>query len=156
MPLELQAVTSDTDFDEFIPVQWAAYEDPPYPFFHLFCPTRGTHPTARAESLQEAKERQIQWTHADPTSQWLKVIDTDTAKIVAAGMWHVHEADPYANSSDTPFEAAWWPEGSEGRKYTELCIGEYLARRKDRMRKPHLCTLYQVRYSGGLSGLLDP
>lgn len=140
MPFELREVTSDDRFDEVIPLQWVSYETPHNGFFILFCPTRGEGPDARADSLQESKERQIQWHHADPTSRWIEVVDTDTGKAIAAAQWNVHESDPFAKPSP-PMTAYWWPEG-EGRRFADMALGEWLGPRVERMRKPHLCKSY--------------
>lgn len=137
MPLELQEVTSDADFDELIPLQWISYEQPFNPFLIIFCPTRGTDPTARAESIQESKERQLQWHKADPSSHWLKVVDTDTGKVIGGAEWNVHESDPYAKPPEQPFTAYWWEEG-EKRQFVDAALGQWMAPRMERMRKPHL------------------
>ena len=136
MTLKLQEVTSDSEFDDIVPLQWTSYETPFNPFLILFCPTRGTGPTAREESMQESKERQAQWHHADPSSHWIKVVD-DAGTVIAAAQWNVYDSDPFAKRSEEPFTAYWWPEG-EGRQFAEAALGQWLGPRMERMRKPHL------------------
>lgn len=137
MALKLQEVTSDSEFDDIVPLQWISYETPFNPFLILFCPTRGSGPTARADSMQESKERQVQWHNLDPTSHWIKVVD-ENGTVIAAAQWNVHDSDPYAKPPDEPFTAYWWPEG-EGRQLAEAALAQWLGPRTERMRKPHLC-----------------
>lgn len=137
MPLQLRQVTSDADFDVLIPLQWTSYEDPFNPFLILFCPIRGTGPTARAESLQESKERQLQWHNADPSSQWLQVVDTDTGMVIGGAEWNVHESDPYAKPPEHPLTAYWWEEW-EKREFVDQALSQWMGPRMERMRKPHL------------------
>ena len=145
MPLELQETSSKSDFDAIIELQWRVFEDPPDPWMTILFPILGNGPSARAEAFQESKKRQWQQTKEDLTSQWLKIVDTDTGKIIAAGMWHTFEMDPFDGVADEPFVAYWWPEGSEGKKFTELCLGEFMDRRKRRMRRPHMRESLQTR-----------
>ncbi len=81
MPLELREVTTDARFDEIIPLLWLSYETPFNGFLILFCPVLGDGPGARAEAIQQSKVRFIQWHHADPSSRWLEVVDTETEKV---------------------------------------------------------------------------
>ena len=138
MPLELQITDSESDFETIIELQWRVFKHPPDPWMAILFPILGNGPSARAEAFQDSKNRQWQQTKEDSTSQWLKVVDADTGKIIAAGMWHTFETDPFDGVPDKPFVADWWPEGSEGKKYTELCLGEFTDRRKRRMKRPHM------------------
>ncbi|MCJ1261563.1 hypothetical protein MMC22_001428 [Lobaria immixta] len=157
MPLELQEATSDADFDELVPLQWISYEQPFNPFVILICPTRGTGPTARAESMQESKERQLQWHKADPSSHWLKVVDSDTGKVIGGAEWKVHESDPYAKPPEQPFTAYWWEEG-EKRQFVDAALDQWMAPRMERMRKPHLllnsCFVHPDHRRRGVGSLL--
>ncbi len=141
MPLQVHEIKSDADWDEIIPLLWTSYETPFNPFLVIFAPTRGTGPTSREESMQESKVRQRQWHEADPTSHWIKVVDTDTGMAVGGGQWQVHESNPYANPPDQPFTAYWWPEG-EGREFAEQALGQWMEPRVERMNKPHLRTMH--------------
>lgn len=137
MPLKVHEATSDADFDEFVRLQWISYEQPFNPFLILFCPTRGTGPTARADSMRESKERQLQWHNADPSSHWLLAVDTDTGKAIGGAEWNVHESDPFAKKPEQPFTAYWWEEG-EKRQFVDQALGQWMGPRMERMRKPHL------------------
>ena len=136
MPFELREVTSDARFDDIVPLQWVSYETPHNGFFLLFCPPPGDGPNARADSMQESKERQIQWHHADPSSRWIEVVDLDTGKTVGAALWNVYESDPFAKPSPA-LTAYWWPEG-DGRKFADMALAQWFGPRAERMRKPHL------------------
>ncbi|MCJ1426386.1 hypothetical protein MMC29_004289 [Sticta canariensis] len=137
MPLKVHEAASDADFDEFVRLQWKSYEQPFNPFLILFCPTRGTGPTARADSMHESKERQLQWHKADPSSHWLLAVDTDTGKAIGGAEWNVHESDPFAKKPEQPFTAYWWEEG-EKREFAEQALGQWMGPRMERMRRPHL------------------
>ncbi|KAI9881207.1 MAG: hypothetical protein M1830_007185 [Pleopsidium flavum] len=156
MPLELQEVTSDSEFDEIIPLQWLSYESPFNGFFILFCPTRGSGDNARANSIQESKERQIQWFHADSSSRWIKVVDTDTGMAVGAALWHIHESNPFSKPPP-PLTAYWWPEG-DGRRFVDMALGQWMTPRVERMRRPHLllemCFVHPEHRRRGAGSLL--
>ena len=139
MPFKLYETSSENDFDAIVNLQWLAFDHPPDPWMTLFFPILGNGPSARAETIQKSKEQQWQASKEDDTCQWLKVVDMETDKIIAAGMWHTYKTDPFEGVPDEPFVVEWWPEGSEGRKFTELCLGEFMDRRKARMRRPHMC-----------------
>ncbi|KAF9760767.1 hypothetical protein IL306_004136 [Fusarium sp. DS 682] len=81
MPLKLVEVDTATDFEELIACQWASYENPLQPFFRMFCPLKGTGPSAHAQSLKESTALQLKWHNEDPTSYWGKVVNDD-GKIV--------------------------------------------------------------------------
>ena len=113
MPLKLEEVIDYHDFDSIIPMQWEAYENPWEPFFFLFCPVLGDGPNAREESLLLSKRLQIDQARADPTCHRLKVTDTETEQIIAAGYWRIHEREPYGGKLDQPFKGVAWPEETE-------------------------------------------
>ncbi|MCJ1465021.1 hypothetical protein MMC07_003636 [Pseudocyphellaria aurata] len=137
MPLKVQEIASDAEFDEMIPLQWVSYEQPFNPFLIMYCPVRGTGPTARADSIQESKERQLQWHRADPSSHWLKVVDTDTGAAIGGAQWNIYESDPFAKPPEHPFTAYWWEEG-EKRQFIDEALGQWIGPRMERMRRPHL------------------
>lgn len=109
----------------------------------IFSPIHGTGPTAREDSFKASKDYHLQWHNADPASHWLKVVDTDTGMVIGAAQWHIHESDPFANLSEKPISAYWWPEG-EGRAYAEAALEQWFAPRAERMKKPHLRMLMGV------------
>ena len=73
----------------------------------ILFPILGKGPFAREAAFQESRNRQWQQTKDDATSQWFKVVDTETGKIIAAGMWHTYETDPFNEFPDELFVAYW-------------------------------------------------
>jgi hypothetical protein len=135
MPLKLVHLESDDEFDAIVRCEFVAYETPPCKLKELFFPPQVT----REATIQEAKQRQTAWHRGDPTSYWLKVIDTDdNDKLLGAACWHVYEADPYAVESDE--ECDWFPKGEE-RGIGNALMGQFLTPRMTYMRKPHICEL---------------
>lgn len=76
MPLELRYVKSDSEFNELIQCECESYEDPFNAFYLLLRPDRGSLFKGR-EGFKELRDRQIAWHRHNPTSTWLKVVDTD-------------------------------------------------------------------------------
>lgn len=139
MHLSLHLVTSDAEFKEVVHSERIAYETPYNPVFTLFCPIIGDHETARAESLEEAETRQLQWHRSDPSSHWIKVVDDDkNGKVVGAALWHVYEESPYAKPPEHEMTCYWWPEGPK-RLMADQIMGQMMGPRVGRMNKPHLC-----------------
>lgn len=143
MSLQLYEATSDSEFDEIMDCKYTSYETPHNGFFMIFCPIHGVGPSAREDAIRESQERHLQWHNADPTSHWLKVVDTDIGMVIGAAQWHIYESDPFANSSPKPISAYWWPEG-EGRAYAEAALEQWLAPRAETMRRPHLRTWMEI------------
>ena len=142
MPLELREVTSFSEFPEVIECEFLAHETPWNGILEIFCPTLGTGPTARENAVKEGTDRQWMWHKADPTSHWLKVIDTDAeGKVIAAARWHVYKEDPYSNSASQSIDAVWWPEG-EGRKFANMSLGIMMEQKLKYTRKPHMCKCF--------------
>ncbi|KAI9837269.1 MAG: hypothetical protein M1819_000343 [Sarea resinae] len=141
MPFALHEVTDDADFDSIVRAEWAAYEDPFEPFLRIIGgPYDSSSPTARAEALEESKERQKMWAHEDPTSHWLKVVNTDTGEIIGAALWNILEDD----SEPMPglYEAYYWPEGTEGRNYASHVLSRLSTLQAARMKGP--CVFLQI------------
>ncbi len=111
MPLELRHVESDSEFNELVQCECESYEDPFNTFYLLLRPDRGCSPRGR-DGFKEFRDRQIAWHKNDPTSTWLKVVDTDIGdKIVGGACWNSFLENPYPQPIDHPLEATWWPEG---------------------------------------------
>ena len=138
MPFDILQISSDTDFDELVRVEWASYEQPHCKLIRLFCPILGDGPEARAASLKESTERQLSWHKEDPTSRWIKAVDHETGKIAGAACWHVYEKNPYGEQSEE--ECTWFPEG-ESRELANSLMGQFLTPRMKYMAKPHMCMI---------------
>ena len=114
MPLELRIVNSESEFNELIQCECESYEDPFNSFYILLRPDRGSSSPGRA-GFKELRDRQIAWHKEDPTSTWLKVVDTDVGdKVVGGACWNTFLKNPYLQPLDHPMEATWWPEGMAG------------------------------------------
>ncbi|KUI55417.1 hypothetical protein VP1G_02845 [Cytospora mali] len=134
MPLKLVHLESDDEFDALVRCEFAAYETPTCKLKKLFPPSP---PQAnRKATIQAAVQRQTAWHRGDPTSQWLKVFDTDdNDQLVGAACWHVYDTDPYAVESDE--ECDWFPKGEE-RDIGNALMGQFVTPRMTYMRKPHV------------------
>ncbi|KAL8947502.1 MAG: hypothetical protein Q9222_006221 [Ikaeria aurantiellina] len=127
---------SADEFTELIQCQWESYETPFNGFFQIYCPTIGTGPSARLDAMRESSNRQWEWHKDDSTSHWIKVIDTETDKVIGGAQWNMYPENPYVNGMETP-EPYWWPEG-EGRAYVSMALEQWYAPRRERMRRPHV------------------
>lgn len=133
MPLKLVHLKSDDEFDELVRCEFAAYDTPPCKLKNLFFPPQGTEEA----TVQEAVQRQTAWHRGDPTSYWIKVVDTDNNdQLLGAACWHVYDADPYAAESDE--ECDWFAKG-EDRDVANALMGQFVTPRMTYMRKPHIC-----------------
>lgn len=132
MPLKLVHLESDDEFDALVRCEFAAYESPPNKLKELFFPPQDS----RESTIQAAVGRQTAWHRGDPTSVWLKVVDTDNDdRLLGAACWHVYDTDPYAVESDE--ECDWFPKGEE-RDIGNALMGQFLTPRMTYMRKPHV------------------
>ncbi|KAI4266606.1 MAG: hypothetical protein L6R38_008649 [Xanthoria sp. 2 TBL-2021] len=156
MGLLLQPVTSDDDFKELIECEWTSYETPYNGFKEIYCPTLGTGPNAREESMKECRERQLADHKGDATSHWFKVVDSDSGQIVGGAQWNIFHENPYVNGVGH-IEATWWPEG-EGRKFASMGMDQWFGPRGKRMNKPHvllaICFVYPAHRRRGAGSLL--
>ena len=86
--------------------------------------------------MSEWTTRAIFWHRADPTSHWLKVVDSETGAVLGGGRWSIYEANPYDHHEK--LEATWWAEGAPRKVATE-CLDQFLATSAQHMNKPHAC-----------------
>lgn len=138
MPLVLSPVDLTTEYTALFAAQWAAWTHPPQAVWQLFFPVLGSHPTAEAEAIAAGCERQLQGTLADPHAHWLKVVDTATGQIVAGALWYIYPTNPYRAPLE-PFDAVWWPEGSDLRSLTLQMYEQLRASRPRMMGVAHAC-----------------
>jgi hypothetical protein len=137
MTFQLTEVTSDSDFDQLIPLLWRSYAVPRITFLPLLFPAENDSPEAHEKQVVQCKAAMMHLHHGDSSSHWLKVTDAETGFVVAGCRWHVHEKVPYSNMPENPFVVTSWPEGDR-RKYATKCIGDIILPRRTRYRKPHL------------------
>lgn len=138
MSFKLSEIVSDAEFDELARCEFDAYENPACNLKQLFFPIVGSLPSAREDAIKEAVERQTMWHRADPTSKWIKVVDSESGKMAGAACWHVYEADPYAVVPED--ECDWWAVG-EDRNIANALMEQFLTPRMTYMRRPHVCPL---------------
>ncbi|MCJ1376076.1 hypothetical protein MMC20_007314 [Loxospora ochrophaea] len=139
MPLILSKATLPSDSTPLFAAQWAAWTSPPQALWHLFFPVRGSRPSAEADAIASGAARQFHGsTDNNPHDVWLKVVDTDTGAIIAGALWKFYTENPY-NSPLEPFDAAWWPEGSECRALTNSYYEQLRGNRPRMMSRPHAC-----------------
>lgn len=157
MPLELRHVKSDSEFNELVQCECESYEDPFNGFYLLLRPDRGSSPKGR-EGFKELRDRQIAWHKHDPTSTWLKVVDTDIGdKVVGGACWNTFLENPYSQPMEHPLEATWWPEG-EPREFANKLLDDWLQHRSRKMNRPHmlvaLCFVHPEHRRRGVASML--
>ncbi|KAF7552850.1 hypothetical protein G7Z17_g4039 [Cylindrodendrum hubeiense] len=135
MPFKLLEVDSATDFPAIIECQWISYENPLQSFFRMFCPLHGDGPSARADSLKESANVQLEWHKSDPASYWAKVVD-DKGTIVGACLWKIYPTNPFEKPDDHS-EVDWYPEG-EARDYVSKCLEQFDAPRRKMGARPQV------------------
>ena len=106
MPLLRRKVSQDAEFDDIIQLECEGYAEPINYLWRLF-----RHDFSPAGFI-ELRDRQVREFRSDPTSCWLKVVDTDNGdKVVGAALWNTYTENPYPTYKEHPMEAYWWPEG---------------------------------------------
>ena len=136
MDCTIASVHGDEDFEEFVLVEWAAYENPFCRLLRLFFPILGHGAEARAASQRESIERQRSWQKTDSTGKWIKAVDAESGKIVGGALWHHYKENPYAE--ETEEECTWFPEG-QAREMANALMGQFVMPRMKYMTKPHFC-----------------
>ena len=145
MPFELTELKDDAEFKELVEVERLSYETPLCRLLNLFFPIHGQGPEARAAALHEATERHIGWHRGDPSSRWLKVIDTETGRLVGAACWHTYENNPFTEPSED--ECMWFPAGEEREMANDL-MEQFVTPRMSYMGKPHMCMSLRIPWPG--------
>lgn len=139
MSLSLHYVTSDSELDEIIDCEWTSYETPHTSAWKIFYPIWGPSPSDRAAAIQESKERQLALHRFRAgVSNWIKVVDDSTGKVIGGAQWCLFDKDPYKNRRGMEMTCFWWPEGPK-RKMADEMLGQLMGPRIERMSKPHLC-----------------
>ncbi|KAI0388589.1 hypothetical protein F5Y17DRAFT_195013 [Xylariaceae sp. FL0594] len=136
MPLQLETVTEERDFDEILPMLHEAFEQPHNALHPWFMPI---HTTVEG-ALADTKERTIKRWNQGANTCWLKVTDTDSGRIVGAAEWATRNQDQVASYRDPqkPIDAYWHIEGSEERVFAGRLLTLLSRFVKDRMARPHL------------------
>ncbi|POS72410.1 hypothetical protein DHEL01_v209191 [Diaporthe helianthi] len=141
MVLQLQEVDVEADFPAISRCLFDAHETPLQKFFHLWFPTFGDDNQAREDAITEGATRLKLWHSEDPSSNWRKVVDTESGRIAGASLWNIHLENPFATPDN--MEVTWFPPGG-AREFVEEMITEYDAPRVQAAQKPHVCVGKQL------------
>ena len=120
MTIDISNIDLDKDWDELFACQWAAWMNPRQSLWELTYPVLGSCPSAETEAIRSGAARQLEDIKADPLSRWMKAVDTDTGKIVAAAFWKLYNSNPYRAPAGKT-DATWLPEG----ELKDLCESMY-------------------------------
>lgn len=145
MTLKLQEIDPETDFSALSRCLFESHEDPPQKFFHLWFPIHGNDNQAREDAIQEGATRLKLWHTVDPTSYWVKVVDTVSGRVAGASLWNIYEENPFVEIEN--LQVTWFPDGG-ARRYVEQTLVDYDAPRARVAQKPHVCK--QTRSSATL------
>ncbi|KAL9039626.1 MAG: hypothetical protein Q9180_002416, partial [Flavoplaca navasiana] len=89
MPLQLHRVSSDGEFNEIVQCICESYATPVNRIWRLF-----RHDPSPAGFI-ELRDRLIREFRGDPTTCWLKIVDTDIGnKVVGAALWNTYTENP--------------------------------------------------------------
>jgi GNAT superfamily N-acetyltransferase len=134
--LQLSEVQSDGDFDALIPLLWYSYSSPRIPFLPLLFSAQEDSPESQVKAVERSKHMFLKMHQADPSSHWLKVIDTETGEMVGGCRWHFHATDPYEVAKPAKFVAPFSSDDIE-KEFVSLVLGQILNPRAKRYCKPH-------------------
>lgn len=141
MSFRLDEVDLEKDFDELMECQWAAHEDPPQPFFRLFCPILDDD---RETSIKESTTRFLEWHRHEPEAIWLKVTDSISGKIVGGAWYKIYNDNPFKHHEDECVD--WYPNDST-RDYVSQAITILDRPRMEKARRPQVCEFEVKRYT---------
>ncbi|PQE07888.1 hypothetical protein CJF32_00003014 [Rutstroemia sp. NJR-2017a WRK4] len=136
MAVESLPLEGEADFREMMAACWEAFENPFASFLRIVFYLKGESPEARTESINEAASNMLA-IHGilSSTSHWIKVVDTETGKLIGAANWMTHESSPYTEPRP-PIVAVWWPEG-DGREYASNYMQQVEAHKPRYYDRPH-------------------
>ena len=139
MSFHISEVTSRAEFDQVIACERAAYQTPQNSLFDILYPfqlfSKSKNPDEAA--LHDLTERQWADHTGDPSSHWLKAVDTISNEIIGAALWNIYPADPCLGQAIEHFAATWWPQG-ELRTYATEYVKRLLEHRANAVRGPHM------------------
>lgn len=132
MPFTLEEVKDEKDFDEILPVLFAAFGEPYNSLRKWFIPV---HTTVEA-AIEDSKMRNIKsWKQHDGI-HWVKAVDTESGKIVGAAEWEIRQE--VSDEPLKPINASWHIEGSEEKVFAEKLLIQLKGFMKERMTRPHI------------------
>ncbi|KAF2107289.1 hypothetical protein BDV96DRAFT_653881 [Lophiotrema nucula] len=118
MAFALEEVREERDYDEIVPVLYAAFGHPYNSLRKWFIPV---HTTTEA-ALEDFKGRLLKSWKQKPDLYWIKVTDTETGRIVGAAEWEVRKTIEEPRSEPEPLNAYWHTEGSEEKQFAEKML----------------------------------
>ena len=130
MPLQLTTATS-SDAPQVIKLENEAYKS------DILTPILFPGPFP-ADSSATRAEQMAQQLHDDPTTRWLKVIDTNTNEMIAFASWHVYEA----GKARPPVPERTFGEGCNESACKQFWGGMDEKRQRLMGQTPHVCMLY--------------
>jgi len=139
MPLKLEEAGFE-DMKEIMEITFEAYNNPFDPYLDLIYPGLDPKtPPGYDKGLEQATERALEKWKATPRDVmvWIKIVDTDLSKIVAASRWVFHKGDSYAGGVPAA-SATWLPEGSKARAYAEFTMDYRADLYSQRCRRAHV------------------
>ncbi|KAI1144356.1 hypothetical protein F5Y05DRAFT_25111 [Hypoxylon sp. FL0543] len=134
MPLIVEEVEDEKDFDEIFTLLYAAFGEPYNSWRRFFVPT--VCDTLEA-AIEYTKVRNIEWWKHTTGTHWVKVVDTDPGKIVGTAKLIIRQTGwPPRNP---PKRMAYWHiEGSEEKAFTERLMMEMLRFLAEEVTGPHI------------------
>jgi GNAT superfamily N-acetyltransferase len=155
--LQLHEVQSDGDFDALIPLLWHSYSSPRIPFLPLLFSAQEDLPESKAKAMEMSKHMFLKMHHADPSSHWLKVVESETGEIVGGCRWHFHTTNPYEGAKPSKFVAPFSANETE-KEFASLVLGQILNPRAERYCKPHahlhICFVHPEHRRKGVGALM--
>ncbi|CAJ2509239.1 Uu.00g142650.m01.CDS01 [Anthostomella pinea] len=134
MPLKLEEVRDEQDFDQISPMLYAAFGQPYNSLRRWFMPV---HTTVEA-AIEASKQRAIKNWKAHENLHWVKVTDPESGQIIGAAEWEIREQVDNTNEPQQPINARWHIEGSEEKEFTGKLLTSLKGFMKERMTRPHL------------------
>ena len=121
MALQLRHITSASEIPEVVACYFESFSSPPAGFTALVAPPIGSGPIADRDRVLNYSVRSWFAHSADPTSVWLKVVDTENQdRVVASMRWNIYTKDSL-NDTTSKASAFWYDEGPR-RRYTEMVL----------------------------------
>jgi GNAT superfamily N-acetyltransferase len=139
MPFELKEVTDDKDFNEILPLLYAAFSEPYNSLLKWFVPIHTTF----GEAIEDFKGRIMRSWKASPQLHWIKVTDTDTGKIIGAAEWEVRDTVEKPQGLTPPVNPYWHLESSEEKEFASRLFTGMKGFMKDRITRPHVGKVYR-------------
>jgi hypothetical protein len=115
MSLQVSQITDTSDFDEIMPMEFDAWQEPYNPQLKHFRPNLPTRAESIAYSTAKNTKKLLE---NDPDYFFLKVTDVETDEVVGFAKWAINQM----NGGDDKTKAHWHPEGSEEREFAECFI----------------------------------